>query len=409
MRKVPMRGLVVLSTAVALMVTPGPAVAQSPAPSGGDELDAVLAAVELMNMVPAGIMETCVPGSPSLDGQIAVAQCSTDSAIVIYADFRDAASPTAAYAGVTGGVSIEAGGATSCEAGAYQGAYAGADGSPAGHVTCQQGDTGPLLVWTDDRNLVLGVVALSSGGDFAALHDQWLHARLDGASPSGASPSPSGAAPSPSGAALRRSARCQQITFAIGRRAPGRDTLRAGRFRRGDRPVGRERGCEQRVRTDRLVGEPGDRGSRHDVIRRSPNGLGTQQSDGGAEWIELTYERALRPTAIDIWESSGSGFVQQVEAWDDGDGRWVTLWQGADPSASEQVVFSPPLTAAGFATKRIRVTIDTGVPDWNESMPFPCLVSLPDQPGSHAPGERASGNGRIRQQAGAPAIESCTR
>ncbi len=97
-----------------------------------------------------------------------------------------------------------------------------------------------------------------------------------------------------------------------------------------------------------------------------PTAWAPRQSDGGAEWIELTYERALRPTAIDIWETSGSGFVQQVEAWDDGDGRRVTLWQGADPSASEQIVSSAPLTAAGFATKRIRVTIDTGVPDWNE-------------------------------------------
>jgi hypothetical protein len=89
-------------------------------------------------------------------------------------------------------------------------------------------------------------------------------------------------------------------------------------------------------------------------------------SDIGPAWLELTYEMAVVPTEIAIWESSGNGFVTSVEAWDDSAGTWVTLWEGDDQSPEFVVGFSPDLTPVTFATDRIRINIDTNVPDWNE-------------------------------------------
>src|SRR6188768_3637576 len=114
----------VLITLIALASIPGGALAQSP----DLEDDPALAAVELMNMVPAGVMETCVPYAPTLDGQRAVAQCMAGADTVVYASFEDLASLTAAYEGITSGVTIE-GAATSCAEGPFEGTYQTADGA----------------------------------------------------------------------------------------------------------------------------------------------------------------------------------------------------------------------------------------------------------------------------------------
>jgi len=54
-----------------------------------------------------------------------------------------------------------------------------------------------------------------------------------------------------------------------------------------------------------------------------------------------------------------------VEAHDPASG-WVVLWQGTDDSPQAVHGFSPPLAATDVATDRLRISIDTTVPGWNE-------------------------------------------
>jgi hypothetical protein len=88
--------------------------------------------------------------------------------------------------------------------------------------------------------------------------------------------------------------------------------------------------------------------------------------DGGSEWLEVTYPKAVTPTAIDIWEMFGPGFVTKVEAFDQKKNGWSKLWEGTDPTNHAPKAFSPPLAKTALSTTRIRLTVNTAVPDWNE-------------------------------------------
>ena len=91
------------------------------------------------------------------------------------------------------------------------------------------------------------------------------------------------------------------------------------------------------------------------------------KQDGPADWLDLRYDQAVLPSAVNVYESDGSGFVTKVEAYHTAAATWVTLWEGTDPTPSGALgTFSPPLAPSDVAVDRIRVTIDPRVPDWNE-------------------------------------------
>ncbi len=96
------------------------------------------------------------------------------------------------------------------------------------------------------------------------------------------------------------------------------------------------------------------------------NAWAPASKDGGAEWIELSYADAVVPTGIDIWENNGPGFVTRVEGFDQKKKSWVKLWEGTDPTNGAPRKFSPGLAKTSLSTNRIRLTVNTGVPDWNE-------------------------------------------
>ena len=96
----------------------------------------------------------------------------------------------------------------------------------------------------------------------------------------------------------------------------------------------------------------------------SKNAWAPEDSDSATEWVELTYTKTVVPTAINIRETFGPGYITKVEAFDADTSNWVTLWQGKD-STTEPGTFSPPLQK-GPETNRIRLTIDTRIPDSNE-------------------------------------------
>lgn len=88
--------------------------------------------------------------------------------------------------------------------------------------------------------------------------------------------------------------------------------------------------------------------------------------DGTSEWLELTYAQAVIPTAVNIWESTGPGFVTKIEAFDQAKNSWSKLWEGTDPTQGAPKIFSPALAKTSLRTNRIRLTVNTNAPDWNE-------------------------------------------
>jgi hypothetical protein len=88
--------------------------------------------------------------------------------------------------------------------------------------------------------------------------------------------------------------------------------------------------------------------------------------DGTTDWLDLRYDQAVIPTAVRIHESFNPGFVTKVEAYHTAEGTWATLWEGRDTTlAGGPGVFEPPLDQT-IAVDRIRITVNTNVPGWNE-------------------------------------------
>ncbi len=279
-------------------------------------VDPMMAALRLMNLPPAGIMESCRPSSPSLDGQLAVVVCSFGADTVVYASFDGVPSLTAAFDALTGVPPAD--GAASCREGPFKGTYPGTDGTEAGQVACATGPDGPVLAWTDDGNLVFGLLQMPVESEFADLHDHWLEVRLDATSAAEKSPAPA-------------------ATDELG-------TIRQW--------AAEATASSQYTSTDwsaaQAVGEPDAPG-----YGQYPTSWAPLVDPGEPEWLELTYDMEVVPSAVEIWEANGAGFVVRVEAFDDATGGWLTLWQGTDPTPEQWMAFSPPLAATDIATRRI--------------------------------------------------------
>lgn len=89
--------------------------------------------------------------------------------------------------------------------------------------------------------------------------------------------------------------------------------------------------------------------------------------DGQAEWLELTYERTVRPNAIEIHETYNPGAVTKVTAFDESDNEFV-VWEGVDPTpTSAKAGVSKINLNSPISTNRIRVYLDSqNVSGWNE-------------------------------------------
>jgi hypothetical protein len=124
--------------------------------------------------------------------------------------------------------------------------------------------------------------------------------------------------------------------------------------------------------------------------------------DGTTEWLSLDYAQAVMPTGLHVVESDAPGFVRRIEAWDEATSAWSTLWQGSDPTPAGAIGdFSPPLTAVDWPTRRIRVTIDTTVPDWNEIDAVALVGNATAQSGVSSPGAEASSTASVSASASA--------
>jgi len=89
-------------------------------------------------------------------------------------------------------------------------------------------------------------------------------------------------------------------------------------------------------------------------------------ADGGTEWLEVYYPQPLIATELHIHESCGPGFVTKVEAQDEDTAAWVTLWEGTDPTKDQPGIFSLTFPDNPVPAHIYRISVDTGVPGWNE-------------------------------------------
>lgn len=90
--------------------------------------------------------------------------------------------------------------------------------------------------------------------------------------------------------------------------------------------------------------------------------------DGQKEWLELTYDRAVVPKEVRIYETLAPGAVSQVSLFGER-GEWVTGWAGDDPAApNASGIYVATIPMRPFvATDRIRIDIDSPrVSGWNE-------------------------------------------
>jgi len=265
-------GLVVTLVA-AVLLGAAPATARSPSPDADAEILAAIAQVELMNAVPAGIRETCMPASgdpPELDGIVATVQCLHGEAIVLYVRFdsEDDLGVAYDYFGSITGLSPDTG--TACRDGVFEGEYAATDGSAGGRLLCQLGPDGPMAMWTDTRDVVLGIVQVLGGEGFSVLEDAWSSARL--ASAEGA-PATVAATPIEVVDAVAGTTVSQWAAAATASSQYGADPWSAMQ----------------------ATGPP-DTLAYGDLA----SAWAPAQQDAGAEWLELRYDTPVIPTEIVI-------------------------------------------------------------------------------------------------------------
>ncbi len=96
-----------------------------------------------------------------------------------------------------------------------------------------------------------------------------------------------------------------------------------------------------------------------------PKAWATLAADGGAEWLELRYEKAVHVARIVVHENENPGAIARIVAFDAGGGE-VVVWEGTEPAREKpaRLDVKPVRTAR---TDRLRIELDTTrVPGWNE-------------------------------------------
>src|SRR4030095_2294776 len=98
-----------------------------------------------------------------------------------------------------------------------------------------------------------------------------------------------------------------------------------------------------------------------------PTAWASKNPDGGVEWLELDYERAVGVDSIRVVESHNPGAISKVAVIRP-DGGEETVWQGnLAGSGQNELLQSDFKVARNVQGQKVRVYVDTGrVPGWNE-------------------------------------------
>jgi hypothetical protein len=104
-----------------------------------------------------------------------------------------------------------------------------------------------------------------------------------------------------------------------------------------------------------------------DVDKYSDDGhaWAPKTQDGGIEWLDLKYLKAVHASEVRVRESMGSGAVIKVELFDEA-GAAHTIWQGVDPTKELNYLILKFKTT-DYRVNRVKVTLATNIiPGWNE-------------------------------------------
>ena len=112
--------------------------------------------------------------------------------------------------------------------------------------------------------------------------------------------------------------------------------------------------------TGQVIGEPDTMSAGDQRTAWAP-----ATADGGAEWLQVGYEKAVEIAQVRVRETCGAGCIAKVAAVLDS-GAEVVIWQGRE-SAGDGIVDAPFNAPAGLTARGVKVYLDTArVPGWNE-------------------------------------------
>ena len=320
---------------------------------------------------------------------VAAVECEVEDGLVFYSRFRDEPSRTAAYDALVASSTIESDAGPGCASGATEAAFGGEDGEADGRLLCHLTNGAHISVWTHADEPILAGILLAADAGFPVLASTWEAARLLSvgaideapASPAPGTPDGPTATAMPEGptgsgtpaASVEPAPSASATPTTAGTPPPvasgGEPLVQWASSATASSMYGPDAWSATQATGEPDTSQYGDR-----ATAWAPSG-----ADIGPQWIELGYDVAVRPTEIVIWESSGAGFVTRVEAVDLATGDWVTLFEGIDGSPDFLVGFSPPLETIEVVTDRLRITIDTDVPGWNE-IDAVALIGVPADP-----------------------------
>lgn len=121
-------------------------------------------------------------------------------------------------------------------------------------------------------------------------------------------------------------------------------------------------GDKRRWGHEQAAGEP-DTGQAGDI----PTAWASKAPDGGEEWIQLDYDRAVDLQQVSVVESHNPGAIRKVVAVLP-DGTESPIWEGImEPSDADELVSSDFKVASPVRAQSVKVYLDTArVPGWNE-------------------------------------------
>jgi hypothetical protein len=95
-----------------------------------------------------------------------------------------------------------------------------------------------------------------------------------------------------------------------------------------------------------------------------------QTTDGGTEWLILSYARPVIPRELQVYESCAPGALFKVTAFDQSDHE-IQAWSGTDPSSATPGSGKTPVSkiplSIKFPTCKIKIYLASDkVPGWNE-------------------------------------------
>ena len=98
------------------------------------------------------------------------------------------------------------------------------------------------------------------------------------------------------------------------------------------------------------------------------------QGSAAADWVEVSYDRAVAATTIDLYETYAVGCVTEVHVTD-GSGNETSIWKGADPTVPTPVgragVLSVPVPKNIRAVQRVKICVDSV-----GKSPWPCIDAV---------------------------------